>query len=381
MMNKKDIAEIRRRLNPQKNQITCLQGCFVGKNGEVISTFTHSLAAMPREESEKYLAIFKRTLSGEIGQTLLPIDFTPEQVQESTEHALLTEMRRSGLENPDAVRTFYERVIAALRMDEAYLILLMHDGYDVPFRGADGETDAERSTEIFKYILCGVCPVKLTKAALSYSAGDGEFHSREADWVVGAPEMGFMFPAFEQRSANIYGAMYYTRDAGENHEDFAAAVFNTQVCPPARRQKETFNQVLESALDSELSMGVVQQVQDSIREKIEDQKNDREAAPLTVTREDVGDVLRQAGVSEDKVAVFEDHYEQAFGEKAAISAVNVANTRQFEVRTPDVVIKVNPERSELVTTRVIDGLNYILIRADEGVEVNGVNVKIARKEG
>ena len=53
------------------------------------------------------------------------------------------------------------------------------------------------------------------------------------------------------------------------------------------------------------------------------------------------------------------------------------DSKQLEVKTPDVTIKVNPERSDLVETRVIDGARYILIRAEEGVEVNGVQIHIS----
>ncbi|MBE5776314.1 MAG: DUF4317 domain-containing protein [Clostridiales bacterium] len=379
-MNKRDVAEIRKRLNYQKNTITCLRGCYVSAKGEVISEFNHSLHAFPREEAEKYLALFKKVLSGEIGQSLLPIDFTPEQVMDGVEHALLTEMKNSELGNENSVRLFYEKVITSVHMEENYLILLLHDGYDVPFKNQNDEVDHEQSYEVFRYILCAVCPVKLSKPALTYVHEDGEFHSKEAEWVVSAPEMGFLFPAFENRSCNIYGALTYTRDAGDNHEDFASAVMGASVCPPAREQKENFTQVLEEALEGECSLDVIQSVQDVVRARMEEVKNDKEAPPLTLTREDVGDALRQVGVSEEKIDAFHDKYEETFGERAHISAVNMLSPKQFEVRTPDVVIKVNPDRSELVTTRVIDGFSYILIRADEGVEVNGVNVKIARQE-
>ena len=51
-------------------------------------------------------------------------------------------------------------------------------------------------------------------------------------------------------------------------------------------------------------------------------------------------------------------------------------TRKFEVTTPDVTIRVNPACSDLIETRVIDGVRYILIRADDGVAVNGVPIRI-----
>ena len=73
---------------------------------------------------------------------------------------------------------------------------------------------------------------------------------------------------------------------------------------------------------------------------------------------------------------FNDKYDQEFGQQTRLNAVNVTNPKQFEVKTPSVVIKVNSDRTDLVETRVIDGHPYILIRADEGVEVNGVNVNL-----
>ena len=39
----------------------------------------------------------------------------------------------------------------------------------------------------------------------------------------------------------------------------------------------------------------------------------------------------------------------------------------MQVRTPDVTIQVNAEHGDLVQTRVIDGVKYILIRAGENV--------------
>ena len=42
------------------------------------------------------------------------------------------------------------------------------------------------------------------------------------------------------------------------------------------------------------------------------------------------------------------------------------------LKTPDVSITVNPERPDLVETRVLGGVRYLLIKADDGVELNGI---------
>ena len=91
-------------------------------------------------------------------------------------------------------------------------------------------------------------------------------------------------------------------------------------------------------------------------------------------------LLNSCGVSEEKITAFEERYDDVFGADATVPPQNIIDAKQFEVKTPDVTIKVNPERSDLVQTRIINGARYILIRADEGVEVNGVNIRISPEE-
>ena len=376
-MNKKEIAEIRRRLAPDKNAIGNIYGCYVNTRREIIATFSRPLITLPQEEAEKYLAIFKRTLSGIPGKNLLDIVFRPDQVMDGEEHRLLTALRNTELKVEQALETFYQRVIDSLRLETNYLILLVHDAYDLPYRFRDEHKVDDAPEEVFNYILCSVCPVKPTKPALSYWPEANEFHDSEPDWVVSAPELGFMFPAFDDRASNIYNALYYTRDTLEIHDDFIAGVFNTDLPEPADAQKEQFQSLLEETLDDECSFEVVQSVHEQLRDMIEAHNADKAAEPLVISRHEVSNMLEGCGVSDERVTAFEEKYDEQFGFGMQLNAQNIVNPKKFEVRMPDVVIQVNPEHSDMLETRVIDGVKYILIRADEGVEVNGVNISIA----
>ena len=378
-MNRKEISEIRRRFNLDKNAISCVRGCYVNEKREIVSMFNRPLLSFPEEEAEKYLAIFRRTLAGVPGRNLVDMVFRPDQVMDGEEHRLLSAMRNTALKVEEGVQEFYQKVIDSLEIEGNYLILLTHDAYDVPFRGKDDLKVDDASEEVFDYILCSICPVKLTKPALSYFASDNEFHDREQDWVVAAPELGFMFPTFDDRAANIYNALYYTRDTADMHDEFISAIFNTDAPMPAAEQKETFQALLEDAIGDDLSYDVVQTVHEQIRSMIEEQKSDKEAEAPVVSKREVKNMLEACGVPEERVSAFEEKYDADFGATIELSAQNIVDERKFEVRTPDVVIQVNPERSDLVETRVIDGFKYILIRADEGVEVNGVNINIGKE--
>lgn len=86
-------------------------------------------------------------------------------------------------------------------------------------------------------------------------------------------------------------------------------------------------------------------------------------------------MLLDSGVSEEKAASFEERYAEAFGEHTELPAVNMITTKQFKVDTPSVSIKVDPEHSSLIETRMIDGRYYLCILVDGEVEVNGVKVQ------
>ncbi len=377
MMNEKEVAEIRRRFRQDKSNITHIRGCYVNEKREIVSEFDQSLAFMSQEESEKFLAILKRTLSGTLGKNLIDISFATDQVVHGDEHKLLMTLRNSSLKDENAVQAFFQRVIQTLAVEGNYLILLAHDSYDVPYRSKDGEKQADASSEVFSYILCSICPVKLIQPALSYYVSENEFRNRAADWIVSAPELGFIFPAFDERSTNIYNALYYSRDIKENHEEFIDTVFKSEVPMPAAAQKERFQSLLGDALADDCSYEVVQTVHEQLCDMIEQHKLNQEVDPLVISKGTIKDVLKSCGVSDSGMTAFYEKYDEEFGADTELRPQNIVDHKQLEVRTPDVTIHVNPEHSDLVETRMIDGVKYILIRADDGVEVNGVSIHIS----
>ena len=374
-MNEKEIAEIRRRFRPDKTNISKIRGCYINESHEITTEFYESLGLMSPEQTEDILARLKKTLSGTPGKNLIDIEFSTQQVLDSEEHKLLTTLRKSGLSDDEAVKAFYEKVRSSVVLEGAYLILLANDTYDIPSFSKDGEKEDE-STEVFSYFVCAICPVKLTKAALGYHAHEKKFCNIRPDWAVGVPELGFMFPAFDDRTANIYKSLYYTRNVSDSQDAFVQTLFGTETPPmPATEQKETFQSILSESIGEDCNMNIVKAVHTEIAEMLEEHKNSKNPDPLTLKKENIKDVLISCSVSEEKIQSFEERFDEVFGEDSEISAVNLAS-KQIEVSTADVSIKVNGERGDLIRTRVIDGVKYILIRADDSVEVNGVKISI-----
>lgn len=235
-MNQRELGELRRRFRPEKSAISRVYGCYVNSSREIIAYIDQSLGLMPQEEAEKYLGLLKKALSGTLGRNLIDIVFSTQQVADSEEHRLLSALRTSELKDAEARDAFYQQVIGSLDMGENnYLILLGADAYDVPHRGKDGEVDRDACEEVFRYFVCCVCPVKDGTPELGYFHGENEFHISMEKQIVGQPELGFLFPAFDDRTANLYNALFYSRKPDELHQEFIDAVFRTE--PPMVRRR------------------------------------------------------------------------------------------------------------------------------------------------
>lgn len=379
-MTEKEIGEIRRRIRRDRSNMPAIYGCFVNDQKEIVAQYRQSTGIMSENEAERYFGLMKRTLSGTIGKNLIDITFRTAQVADSPEHKMLMQLRDTELKD-DALRmAFYKKVIDSVNLDDSYLILIGCDRYDVPFKGKDDETQTDRSDETYTYLLCAICPVKQTKANLYYVAENKEFHDGGIAQVAMAPALGFLFPAFDDRATNIYNALFYTHDSARAHHDFVDAVFHTPVPMPAAEQKKSFEALLTTSLAEECNLEVVQTVHDQICQSIELHKESKVPQPLLISKEQVKGALAASGVSEKSVARFSVAYDEAFGFDAELHPKNIIDNKKFEIHTPDVSIRVAPERSDLIETRVIGGVKYILICADEDVEVNGVSIHITDGE-
>ena len=201
-MNQKELNEIRRRFKLDKNAISKIYGCYVNSNREIISYIDASLGLMSQEEQEMYLRLLKKALSGTLGRNLIDIEFSTAQVSNSDEHRLLQTIRQTGLQDPNSRQELCRRIIDAMDMGETnYLILLAADTYDVPYRGRDDEMMDDASDTVYRYFVCSICPVKAPTLELKYSNEDSGFHSASTGHIALSPELGFLFPAFDDRSA------------------------------------------------------------------------------------------------------------------------------------------------------------------------------------
>ncbi|MBR2465959.1 MAG: DUF4317 domain-containing protein [Clostridia bacterium] len=373
-MTEKELREIKRHLRPEKCNIPKIVGCFVNENKTIISRISQSILLEDTVVAEKLLGVMRKTLSGTLGTNLVDIPFSTKQVSDSAEHALLMKLVKTELADKDVLESFYEKVIESVKIDGNYVILLANDRYDVFSYGKDGEEG--ESCEMFSYVICAVCPVKNPAEALSFGEADSLFHLLSPSSVLSAPELGFMFPSFDDRRTNIYNALYYTRSTSESYPDFTERVFAAAPIMPPKIQKATFSECLSGALSEECSLDVVMSVRGKLEEMIEAHKESKDPEPLTVSKATVNSVLEDIGVTPEKIEKLGEVFDEEFGKNAELSPKNIVSLKKVELTTPEVSIKVDPEHRDVISTDVINGVKYVMIRVTGPVEVNGINISI-----
>ena len=377
-MIKQEINEIKRLYTPNNCSITRICGCYVDGEKNKKTEFKEAFLSLPEEEIFKYFELLRKTLSGNIGKNLLNLEFPMDSEVSGGPQDLLLRLRDSKLKDDSLLEEFYDRIIDSYEFVGNYLIVLIHDAYDVPGKTTDGLTMEDASDTVYEYIMCCICPVALSKPGLSYDAQSNEFHNRIRDWVVNMPESGFLFPAFNDRSADIHSTLYYSKNCEEPHPEFSQGILGCVLPLSAGGQKETFHAIIEETLGDNCEYEVVKSIHENLTEMIEEHKEIPE--PLTLNKKEVKQLLEKSGVEDEKLSDFDKLYDAAAGEDTALYVSNVANTRTFEVKTPDVVVKVNPERADLVNTMIVDGKRCLVIEINDQVEVNGINVRTANAD-
>ena len=372
-MNKKEVLEIRKQFTPANCAITRIAGCYVDHEKNKKMESKSAFLSLPEEEAFKYFDIFKKTLSGTMGKNMLNMEFPIDQEMPGGTQEFLMKLKASKLEDDMLLEEFYDKVIATYEYAENYYIILIHAMYDVPGRSSDNLEMFDASDEVYEYLVCSICPVSLSKAGLSYNAESNCIQDRIRDWVVDMPDKGFLFPAFNDRSTDIHGVLYYTKKSEDLQPELIEQLLGARMPMSANTQKETFQMLIEDTLGEDGDYETIRNIHDTLNDMIEEHKEEPE--PLQLDKTDVRKVFEKSGIPSKKMESFDQNYEETAGEKTSLLAENITETKKFQIETPDIVIKVNPGRTDLVDTMVVNGRKCLVIAVDDSLEVNGIPVR------
>lgn len=372
-MTRKELSEIKSQYTLENCGILRLCGCYVDGERNKITQFNENFLNLPEEEKHKYFDIFKKTLSGTPGKNLIDMKFNVDAYADEGARTFLMNLRDSGLKDDRLLDEFYDRIINNYSYVGNYLMLLINQVYDIPTVTTDNIEMEDASDEVYSYILCSICHVNLSKPGLGYDEEDNNFHDKKQNHMVDVPDVGFLFPAFNKRSADEDMTVFYTKDVSEFEDGLIDCLLDCVAPLPAKQQKETFTSLVSEAVGEEADLQVVKNIHANLEQIIEEKKQES-PAPVMLDKNEMKNLLEKSGVKEEKLENFEEHFEMAAGEHGKLVASNVSSGKKFEVKTPDVVIKINSDKTDIVSTQVIDGRQCLVIQIDERLVVNGISV-------
>lgn len=318
-MNKKDIAELKKRLTKTGCSFTKMAGCYIDNEKNKIVKLHETFLNLDEDEMHKYLDIAKKTMSGTVHNNLLELSFPKEEEEAGGKQQFLMGLRETKLKNEEMIDLFFDRIIETYDFPGNYLILLFHDIYDVITKTEDNQA-LDESEEVYEYLLCSICPVTLSKAALGYRADEHRIGSRIRDWVVGAPETGFIFPAFSERSTDIHSAIFYTRNTKEPHKEMMEDFLGCPAKRTATVQKDVFEHLVLDILDEhpEISESTMMDFQDDLQEMIEQQNETNSDEELVLSPALLNNMMTDNGVPAPVAQRIEQTYEEEFSDETPV---------------------------------------------------------------
>lgn len=427
-MNKKEVLELKRRFKKDAATFTRVCGCYVDGNHNKICKFGNTFLNLEEDEYYKYLEIANKALSGTLGNNLLELNFPIEEEEVGGRQHILMALRASKLEDDNLLDTFYDLVIDTYDHAGNYLIVLFHDAYDVMTRTSDNN-NLDESEEVYEYLICAICPVDLSKPGLGFLEEEHRIGPRVRDWVVGAVDTAFLFPAFNDRSTDIHTTLFYTKNTKEPHSEFMANGLGCGIERTATEQKMAFHSIVRNVLgaEDEHTDEVLLDMQQNLSEMIDefDETHDEDEV-FVLDKQVVNKLLTDSNVSEEKAARIEKSVDEAFGEKPPVAehvidakalAQNELRVEKMaledqvgtltvqlnekdealaertsqliekqeeidnyiaETKTYDVVLRVKPEKASQIKSQVINGQKCLVIpmNEDEHATINGVNTTV-----
>ena len=370
-MVRAEINEIKKLYKLNDCSVTRICGCYVDGEKNIKDQWAKSFLAMDEEDLLKYLALFKKCFSGGLGKNLINVEVPEKNVQES-----FLALRDTALREEEVLEAFYERIIDTYEYVGNYLILVIHDVYDVPGKTQDGIEMEDASDTVYDYILACICPVSLSRPGLGYDSEKNTFTHMNQEWMLGDPQLAILYPAFNDRAADENAALLYARNLKEDEKTFVSRLLGCRLGMPPAQEKEVFEAILQETLGM-AELKEVRAVQQKLIELAEEHYYDPE--PFKLDKAAVKNVLLEAGISEDKMNYFEESYHGNVPADAEILLSNIVNLKSFNVDTGIGHIRTTPEYAKEISIQEIDGRMCLVMNIIGDVSVNGIDVSVAEE--
>lgn len=377
-MDRKEIQEIRKTMSKDHCVIDRMTGCFVDENGEIITQLKTTFRALQEEELEKYCELFRRVLTGKINRNLFTMEFPLQEEQTGGKQNMMFRMLQADYTDEELNEEFFTHILDNLDLAGRLLIVLAHGVYDVPGRTSDNLEMEDASENVYSFMVCCICPVEEVKEGLCYDEVKKDFLNRQSDLGVQKPVLGFLYPAFHDRGADIHSVLYYAKKEDDRHPELMDGIIGGDLPVTEKAQQGLFQGLVEQTLGRDCDFETVKAVTDNLNELIKEEADNPE--PLELGKTEMRRLLSDSGAAPEALEHFDETYDEEIGAGQSFRAENIGGKTVMSIQSPSVKISVKSDMTSMITTKVIDGREYILIPVQDDIELNGVRLLTARQD-
>lgn len=372
-MNKKDIKEVKKCFNKKDPSLDRFRFCYVNGEKEKLADFRDFFTGIDDEEMHKYCDIFKKSLSGRIAKNLFNIEFPRSEEEEGGRQNILFKLNKTELKDDSLVESFYDEIIENYDIAGNFLILLAHGNYDIPGKSSDGSVIEDASEYVYSFIIVSICPVELLREGLCFDEMEKKFITKCDNWGVKRPETAILFPSFNDRLPDIHECLYYSKNPKERQEEFAEKITGTSLPIKELDEKNLFNSIIMDSLGRDCDFEKVKNISESLS-LIKDKKEESEDENITIEKSDITYALSESGIDEEQIEKFEEIYDELASSTHSFNADNVIMSKNMEIKSDLLSIKLKPGMADIIESKVIDGREYLLIPVSDAIELNGIKL-------
>ena len=228
-MTKKDINYIKKHLKLENCTVSKICGCLVNTEREKVCVFKENFLAQSDDDMEKYLKLEKKIFSNKLRDNSIISTFSTQEETSGESYKLLRKLANGSL-SEEVLMSFYDKVIETYSIASNYLILLFFDSMDLP-----GD---ENSLDVYQYVTCLICPMKLSADTLGYDSKDNLIAKMPRSNIVSAPECGFAFPVLHNMQTDLHSIMLYSKKAKEPKTEILVDLTGCKYVRTATQKKE-----------------------------------------------------------------------------------------------------------------------------------------------
>ena len=373
-MNKSNVSEIKQTMKITVDDIPSIDTlctCFVNGNKEKLISNTEKYRDLDEEEQKKYIDILSSALTGTIGKKLINLTFGLEPEAQAAQKGMGHTVTNMFQDN--AVRdSFFDKIIKSYDFNENYLIVTGKGIYDVPMKASDGVI-LEDETDTYEFMITAICPVHSTKAGLTLDPESGRMVSSKQVQIVQSPINGFLYPAFNDRQSDLSGMLYFTKKPEECHSELIEELIGSKAPTTSKEQQDIFESIIAEVTNDKADFEIVKALHENLSQMTEEAKMNSEDKKLS--KEDIKSILQDAGVDDTKLNDFDHIYKRAGGDETTdFIPQNLMEINKFNIKAPDVQIKIKPDKTGLVQKKKVDGKNCIVVTLEGDIELNGIQV-------